>query len=105
MRTQEVIVGGPERNAVACTIFCAVSACDTVGLLERAVQSLDKLLKRTELFRDLIIIGQTDDLGDKNIPVFFQLELLGSQRIGAVAVRNELQGFAGELFKFCKSCL
>ena len=34
---------------------------------------------------------------------FFQLELLGSQRIGAVAVRNELQGFAGELFKFCKS--
>ncbi len=103
MRAQEVIVGDPERDAVACAIFCAISAGNAVGLPERAVQAFDELFERTELFRDLIIVCQSDDLSDKKIPVLFQLELLGRQGISAVAVRNELQCPAGELFKFGKS--
>ena len=78
MRAQEVIVGDPERDAVACAIFCAISAGNAVGLPERAVQAFDELFERTELFRDLIIVCQSDDLSDKKIPVLFQLELLGT---------------------------
>ena len=85
------------------TIFSAIPASDTVGFLKCAVQPFDELFERTELFGYLILIGQTDDLSDEYIPVFFQLELLGGQWIGTVAVGNEFQCFTGELFKFIKS--
>lgn len=103
MGAKEIIVSHPEGYTVTGAIFGAISASDTVGFLKCAVQPFDELFERTELFGHLIAIGQTDDLGDGDIPAFFQLELLGSQWIGAVAVGNEPEGFAGEFFKFIKS--
>ena len=103
MRAQEVIVSDPEGYAVAGAIFRTVTAGDAVGFFKSAVQPFDKLFERTEFFGYLIAIGQADDLGDENVPVFLQLELLCGQRIGAVAIGNELQGFAREFLKFGKS--
>ena len=85
------------------TIFRTIAAGDAVGLFKGAVQPFNKLFERTEFFRYLIVIGQTDDLGDENVPVFLQLELLCGQRIGALAIGNELQGFSREFLKFRKS--
>lgn len=88
---------------MACAILRAISAGDTVGFFKCAVQPFDELFERTELFGYLIIIGQANHLGDEDVPVFLQLELLYGQGIGAVAVGNEFQDFAWELLKFIKS--
>lgn len=103
MRAKEVIVSDPEGYTVTGTIFRTVAAGDAVGFFKSAVQPFNQLFARTELFGYLIIIGQTDDLGDENVPVFFQLELLCGQWIGAVAIGNELQDLAWEFLKFIKS--
>lgn len=103
MRTKKVIVCHPEGYTVAGTVSCTVTTGNTVRLLKGAVESFDKLFERTEFFGYLIVIGQADHLGDKDIPVFLQLELLCSQGIDAVAIGNELQGFAGKFLKFVKA--
>lgn len=99
MRAQEIIVSNPEGYAVAGAFLRTVAAGDAVGFFKSTVQPFDKLFERTEFFGYLIAIGQADDLCDENIPVFLQLELLCGQRIGAVAIGNELQGFAREFLK------
>ena len=50
-----------------------------------------------------IVIRQADDLGDEDIPVFLQLELLRGQGIGAVAISNEFQGIARNSLNFSKA--
>ena len=100
MRTQEVIVGHPERDAVYSAVFRAITTGNAVRFFESTVQTLNELFKRTEFFRNLIIIGKTDDLGNEYLPVFFNLELLSSKRISAVAIRNESQCFAREFLKW-----
>ena len=102
MRTQEIIVSDPEGYAMAGTFFRTVAAGNAVGFFKSAVQPFYKLFERTEFFGYLIAIGQADNLGDENIPVFLQFELLCGQGMGAIAVSNELQGFAREFFKFIK---
>ena len=79
---------------MAGTIFRTITTGDAVGFFKSAVQPFDELFERTELFGYLIVIRQADDLGDEDIPVFLQLELLRGQGIGAVAISNEFQGIA-----------
>ena len=88
---------------MAGTIFRTITTGDAVGFFKSAVQPFDELFERTELFGYLIVIRQADDLGDEDIPVFLQLELLRGQGIGAVAISNEFQGIAREFLKFLKS--
>lgn len=88
---------------MACAILRAISADDTVGFFKYAVQPFDELFERTEFFGYLVAIGQADNLGDEDIPVFLQLELLCGQGIDAGAIGNEFQGFAWEFLKFIKS--
>lgn len=84
-------------------IFRTVAVDDALGFFKSAVQPFNKLFERTELFGYLIVIGQTDNLGDENVPDFLQLELLCGQGIGAVAIGNELPGFTWEFLRFIKS--
>ena len=102
MRAQEVVVRSPEGYAVAGAIFRAIAAGNAVRLFKGAVQPFYELFEWTELFGYLIVIGQADYLGNEDIPVFFQLELLCSQGIGAVSIGNEFQCLAGEFLKFSK---
>ena len=85
------------------TLICAIAAEGTVSLFEGAVKSFDDLLERPVFFGDRVVIGQSDDLCDKDIPVLLEFELLGSQRVGTVAVGDEFQCFAGKLFKLVES--
>ena len=102
MRAQEVIISNPKRDAVDSAVLCTISAGDTVGFLEGTVQALNELFERAEFFRYFIVICKADDLSDKDFPVLFDLELLGSKWIGAVAISDESQGFARELLKLIK---
>ena len=87
---------------MAGSIFRAVATGDAVRLLKGAVQPFNELFERPELFGYFIVIGQADHLGDENIPVFFQLELLCGQGIGTVSIGNKFQCLAGEFLKFSK---
>ena len=66
------------------------------------VQALNELLERAEFFRYFIVICKTDDLGDKDFPIFFNLKLQCSKGIGNVTIRDEFQGFAREVLKLIK---
>ena len=66
------------------------------------IVDVPELLERAEFFGYFIAIGKTDDLGDKDFPVFFNLKLLCSKWIGTVAIRNEFKGFAGEFSELIK---
>ena len=84
-------------------VFSSISAGDAVGLFKGAVQAFDELFEGAEFFGDFIVVRKSDDLRDEDLPVFFNLELLGGQRICAVSVRNEFQGFAWEFLEFIES--
>ena len=88
VRTQEVIVGDPERDVIVRAIVVVISALYAVGLLECAIQPFDELFKGTELPGHLIIICQANDLRDMELKVVsvFVKELLGSKNIGTVAI-------------------
>ena len=100
MRPEEVVISHPERDAVVGTILGPVSAGDAVGFFKGAVQAFDDLLEGSEFFRDLIVIGEPDDLGDEDIPFLFKLELLGGKRVCTVSVSDEFQGLTGEFLEF-----
>ena len=102
MRTQEVIVSDPERNAVYCTAIRTVTAGDTIRFPECTVQAFDHLFEWPEFFGYLVVIGKADHLRDEYVPAFFNLELLGGKRIRAVSVSNEFQGSVREFLKFIK---
>ena len=90
---EEVVVGDPESNAVVCTIEVVVAAGSSVGGREGAVHPFDDLLEGTELSRDSVFVCETDDLGDVEFEILavVEIELLGSERIGGVAVGNETE--------------
>ena len=93
MRTQEVVIGDPESQVIVGTIDVIKSISWTVGMLVCPVQTFNHLFVRAELRGNSIIIGQADNLGDGEPEILteFMEELLGSQRIGAVTIRNELE--------------
>lgn len=102
MRTKEVVIGNPKRNAVDSTIFSSIAAGDAVGFFEGTVQALDERLEKAEFFWYFIIICKTDDLCDEDFLVLFNPKLLGGKRIDAVTINDEFQSLAREFFKFIK---
>lgn len=103
MRTEKVVISHPKRDAVNGSTAGGVSTGTPVGFAKGTVQSFDALFKGTKLFGHGIAIGETNDLSNKNIPVLMEFELLCGERVGAVAIRDETEGFPGEMFKFFKS--
>lgn len=95
MGTQEIIISDPKRNAVDSTIFRPIPTGNAVGFLEGTVQALNELLERTEFFRHFIVICKTDDLGDEDVPILFELKLLGSKWIGTITIRDKFQALPG----------
>ena len=102
MRTQEVIVSAPERNAVYCSAVRTITAGDPVRFLECTVQAFDPLFEWSEFFGYFVVIGKADHLRDEYVPAFFKLELLGGKRVRAVTISNEFQSSAREFLKFIK---
>ena len=100
MGPQEVIVGDPQGDVIVGSVIVVITAGNAVGRLKGPVQSFDHLFKGPELCGDRIIIAKADDLGDFKVqrPVFTQRELLGSQGIGAVAIRDEAEAFRKFLY-------
>ena len=70
MRTQEVIISAPERNAVYCTAIRTVTAGDTIRFPERTVQAFDHLFEWPEFFGYFVVIGKGDHLRDEYVPAF-----------------------------------
>ena len=95
MRPKEVVVGDPEREIKIGILVAVITAGASVRSLESTVETLNQLLVRTELFRDFIVIGEADDLGDVKTKTFPEslLELHGSEWIGAVTISNESEAF------------
>ena len=91
VRTQEVVVGDPERHVIVGAIVIVVTAADPVSGFKRAVKPFDHLLVGAELLRDRIIVCESDYLGNVKLEAVSQLpyELLGGQRISTIAVGNE----------------
>lgn len=103
MGTQKVIVSDPEGYVIVGSFIVVIAAADAVGVFERPVKSFDHLLKRPEFFGHGIVIGQSNDLGDVETESFSELEkeLLGSQRIGSIAVGDEPELF-GKFFEMAE---
>ena len=101
MGTQEIIISDPKRNAVDSTIFRPIPTGNAVGFLEGTVQALNELLERTEFFRHFIVICKTDDLGDEDVPILFELKLLGSQFMGRIVVIGIHERPYEDSLKFC----
>ena len=85
------------------TIICAIAAKSAVSLFESAVKAFDALFERPVFFGDCVVIGQSDNLCDEDIPVLLYFKLLRCQRVGTVSVSNESQCFSGKLFKLVES--
>ena len=95
MRAKKIVVSDPECKTVRSTFVIIKTAFDTIGFFEGAVQSFYDLFVWTMFSGNLIIIGQTDDLGDvkfKFFPVFMK-KLLGSKGIGTVSICDEFKVF------------
>lgn len=93
MRAKKIVVSDPECKTVRGTFVIIKTAFDTIGFFEGAVQPFYDLFVWTMFSGNLIIIGQTDDLGDvkfKFFPVFMK-KLLGSKGIGTVSVCDEFK--------------
>ena len=91
VRTQEVVVGDPERHVVVGTVVIIVTAADPVSGFEGAVEPFNHLLVGSEFPGDRIIVCKPDYLGDVKLEAIPQLlcELQGGQRIGTIPVGNE----------------
>ena len=97
---QKVIIGDPQGDVIVGPVIVVVTAGNAVGSFKGPVQAFDQLFIRPEFCGDRIIIAKADDLGDFKVqrPVFTQRELLGSQGIGAVAIRDEAEAFRKFLY-------
>ena len=81
------------------TIIRPVSAGDAIGLFKCTIQAFDDLFEGSEFFGDFIVIRESDDLCDEDIPVLFNLELLGGKRVCTISVSDEFQGLTGEFLE------
>ena len=91
MGPQEVIISDPERQVI-------VRAFDPIEAVRMAIRSLigtvepfDQLFVRTEFSGNGIIVRKADHLRDLELHPLAELneELLGSQRVGTVAVSDK----------------
>ena len=92
---QKVIVGDPENQVIVSPVNVVKTVCVTVRSLIGAVEAFDHLFKRAVFRGDRIVVGKPDDLGDFEGKVFARPfnEFHGGERIGTVAVSDELELF------------
>ena len=104
MRSEEVVISDPEGDIVVSALVVVITAGYAVGGFKRTVETLDHLFERPELFRNLIFISESDDLGDIKAELLTELveELLGRQRVGAVAIGNKAEVFR-QFFQLAES--
>ena len=83
----------PKEQHYSCPL--RITAGDSIRRFEGTVQTLHHLFERAEFLRYLIFIGEADDLGDVKAEVFpiFMEELLGSQGISTVSIRDKPEPF------------
>ena len=79
VRSQEVIVGHPQRQVIAGSVIVVESVRRPVGSFVGTVQALDHLFIGPVFFGDSIFVLQADDLRDIKPELFSKLpeELLG----------------------------
>lgn len=92
---KKVVVSNPKGNRIVGTIEIVITAGAAIRLFESAVESFNHLFERAKCFRDNIVIGKTDDWCDLKVKriLFSKGELLGGQRISAVAIGNKTEVF------------
>ena len=92
---QEVIISDPECQIVVGAVDAVKSVCRSVRSFVCAVEPLDHLLVRTELFGDFIVVGKSDHMGDSELESFtkFVEKLLCGQRVGTVTVCDKTEIF------------
>ena len=95
MRSEEVIISDPEGNIVVGTFVVVIAAGYAVGGFKRAVEMLDHLFERAELFGDFVLVYKSDDLSDIKVEFLAELveELLGRKGIGAVSIGDKAEVF------------
>ena len=95
MRTEEIVVSDPQSKVIVGTDNAVEAVCCPVRSFISPVEPLNQLLHRTEFRGDGVGVGKTDHLRDLELhPVTeFTEELLGSKRIGTVAVGDEPEPF------------
>ena len=95
VRAQEVVVGNPESQVIACAFDVVKPVCFPVRSLIGPVQPFYDLFERTVFLRHSIVVGKSDYLGDLEGKVLAKLlcEFHGGQRIGAVAISDEFEVF------------
>ena len=93
--TQKVIVGNPESQVIVGTFDVVKAVCFPIGSFIRTVQPFHDLFEWTVFFGYSIVVGKSNDLGDRKGKVFSKLlcELHCGKRVSAVAVRNKLKVF------------
>lgn len=91
MWSEEVIISDPEGDIVVGTLVVVIAAGDAVGGFKRAVETLDHLFERSELFGDFVLVSKPDDLSDIKAELLAELveELLGCKWIGAVSIGDK----------------
>lgn len=76
-------------------IFCTIATGNAIGFLKGTIQAFDELLERAVFLRYFIVICKTNDLSDKDIPVFLNLKLLGSKWVGTVSICDDFMALPG----------
>ncbi len=99
--TKEVIVSDPESKVIVGTVDVVKTVRVTVRSLIGTVQSLNHLFEGAVFRRNSIVVGKPNHLSNLEGKVFPKLlyEFHCSERIGAVAVSDELEVFR----QLCKS--
>ena len=105
MGTQEVVVGNPQGKIIACAGDTVESVSGTVRSLVSAVEPFDQLLVGPEFGGNSVGIGKADHLGNLELHPVPELaeELLGSKRIGTVAVCDKPEAFGKVIAQFPES--
>ena len=90
---EKVVVCNPERKVVVGAVIVIKPIRGTVGGLVCTVEPLNHLLIGTEFRGNSVIVRQADDLSNLELELLAELmeELLGSKRIGAIAVSDETE--------------
>ena len=93
MWPEKVIISNPESQVIVGAVDVIKTVRRSVRSLIGTIQSFNHLLERAEFFGYFIVVGKSNYLSDFKLKGFTKLveKLLGSERIGAVAVSNKTE--------------
>src|SRR5699024_8168585 len=93
MRTQEVIISNPESQIIVGAFDVVKAVCFPIGSFIRAVQPFHDLFEWAVVFGYSIVVGKSNDLGDRKSKILSKLlcKLHCGKGVSAVAVRNKFK--------------